>query len=100
MSAFRYTTAAAVLLAFVLAAVAARIAHAVIHRILDALDIVGPENRAAVHRRGQQLIRALTMLAYGVAALASISLALERFGVYEPRWNPRLLGHWALTHGV
>ena len=40
------------------------------------------------------------MLAYGVAALASISLALERFGVNEPRWNPRLLGHWALTHGV
>ena len=45
-------------------------------------------------------MRALTMLAYGVAALASVSLALERFGVNEPRWNPRLLLHWALTHGV
>jgi small conductance mechanosensitive channel len=89
-----------VVLAFVLAAVAARAAHAVIHRILDALDIVGAENREAVHARGRQLIRALTMLAYGVAALASISLALERFGVNEPRWNPRLLGHWTLTHGV
>jgi len=30
----------------------------------------------------------------------SISLALERFGVNEPQWNPRMLGHWALTHGV
>ncbi len=45
-------------------------------------------------------MRALTMLAYGVAALASISLALERFGINEPQWNPRLLIHWALTHGV
>ena len=100
MPATRYATVAAVVLAFVLAAVAARAAHAVIHRILDALDIVGAEDRAAVQARGRQLIRALTMTAYGVAALASISLALERFGVNEPRWNPRLLGHWTLTHGV
>jgi moderate conductance mechanosensitive channel len=95
-----YTTAGAVVLVFVLAAIVARVAHAVIHRVLDALDIVGAENRAAVHARARQLTRALTMLAYGVAALASISLALERFGVNEPPWNPRLLGHWALTHGV
>jgi len=53
-----------------------------------------------VHARARQLTRALTLLAYGVAALASVSLALERFGVNEPQWNPRLLGHWALTHGV
>ena len=96
----RYATVGAVVLAFVLAAVVARVAHAVIHRILDALDIVGAENREAVHARARQLTRALTVLAYGVAALASISLALERFGVNEPQWNPRLLGHWALTHGV
>jgi small-conductance mechanosensitive channel len=100
MSPIRYTTVGAVLLAFVLAAVVARVAHAVIHRLLDALDIVGAENRAAVHARARQLTRALTLLAYGVAALASVSLALERFGVNEPQWNPRLLGHWALTHGV
>ena len=96
----RYTTVGAVVLAFILAAVVVRLARAVIHRLLDALDIVGAENRAAVHTRARQLTRALTMLAYGVAALASISLALERFGVNEPQWNPRLLGHWALTHGV
>ena len=96
----RYATVGAVVLAFVLAAVVARASHAVIHRILKALDIVGAENRAAVHARARQLTRALTILAYGVAALASISLALERFGVNEPQWNPRQLGHWALTHGV
>jgi moderate conductance mechanosensitive channel len=100
MPSLRYTTIAAVLLAFVAAAVIVRIAQATIHRLLDALDIVGQENRDAVHARARQLIRALTLLAYGVAAVASISLALERFGVSEPQWNPRELLHWALTHGV
>jgi small conductance mechanosensitive channel len=98
--AVRYSVVAAVLLAFVAAAVLVRIAHGVIHRVLDALDIVGAENRAAVHARAKQLIRALTLLAYGIAALASISLALDRFGISEPQWNPRQLVHWALTHGI
>ena len=96
----RYTIIAAILLAFVAAAILVRIAHAVIHRLLDALDIVGSDNRAAVHARARQLIRSLTLLAYGVAALASISLALERFGISEPQWNPRQLVHWGLTHGI
>jgi len=96
----RYATVGAVVLAFILAAVVARASHALIHRILRALDIVGAENREAVHARARQLTRALTILAYGVAALASISLALERLGVNEPQWNPRQLGHWTLTHGV
>jgi small-conductance mechanosensitive channel len=96
----RYVTAGAVLLAFVLAAILVRIAHTLIHRALDALDIVGPENRAAVQARAKQLIRALTLLAYSIAAVASISLALERFGMSEPQWNPRQLLHWSLTHGI
>jgi small conductance mechanosensitive channel len=95
----RYTTVGAVILAFVIAAVAGRIAHALIHRALGALDVT-PEHRSAMRARARQLTRALTLVAYGVAALVSISLALERFGVNEPQWNPRLLGHWALTHGV
>jgi small conductance mechanosensitive channel len=95
-----YTPFVAVAGAFVLATVAVRVAHAIIHRALDTLEIVSAENRAAVHARGQQLIRALTLLAYGVAALASISLALERIGVAEPEWHPRQIGHWLLTHGV
>jgi moderate conductance mechanosensitive channel len=95
-----YATIGAVLLVFVVAAVIVRLAHTVIDRALNALDIVGAENRVAVQARAKQLIRALTVLAYGVAALASISLALERLGVGEPRWDPRLLAHWVLTHGV
>ena len=96
----RYSTVAAVVFVFVAAAVIVRVLHAIIHRALDALDIVGAENRAAVHARARQLTRALTVLAYGVAALAVISLALNRLGVNEPRWDPRLFVHWVLTHGV
>ena len=96
----QYTIVGAIVLAFVLAAVVVRVAHAVIRRLLDALEIVGAENREVVHARAQQLTRALTVLAYGVAALAAVTLALSRFGVSEPRWDPRLLGHWLLTHGV
>jgi moderate conductance mechanosensitive channel len=96
----RYALVVAILFAFVAAAVLVRIAHGVIHRALDALDIVCAENRSAVHARAQQLIRALTLLAYGIAALASVSLALDRFGVSEPQWNPRQLLHWTMTHGI
>ncbi len=96
----RYTSLIVIAGAFVVATVAVRVAHAFVRRALDTLDIVSPENRAAVHARGQQLIRALTLLAYGVVALASVSLALERFGIAEPRWHPRQIAHWLLTHGV
>ena len=68
--------------------------------MLDALDVVGADNRTAVQARARQLIRALTVLAYGVAAVASVSLAFERFGVYEPAWHPRAILHWGVTHGV
>jgi len=66
----RSTTIVAVVIAFVVAAVVARIASIIIQRTLDALDTVSTENRAAVRHRGRQLARALTLLAYGVAALA------------------------------
>jgi small conductance mechanosensitive channel len=93
-------TLVAVLLAFVLAAVVARLAHALVHRVLNALEIVGADNRAAMQARAKQLIRALTLLAYGVAALASISLALARLGIDEARWDPRLITRWSFAHGI
>jgi len=40
----RYTTVGAVILAFVIAAIAGRIAHALVHRALGALDVT-PEQR-------------------------------------------------------
>ncbi len=100
MSSTHYATVAAVVLAFALAAIIVRVAHAIVHRLLDALDIVGVEQRAAMHARARQLVRALTFLAYGVAALASVSLALSRFGITEARWDPRTVARWAATHGI
>jgi len=95
-----YLTIGAVVAAFALAAAVVRALHAVVHRALSHLEIVSQENRAAVHERAERLIRAATLLAYGVAALASVSLALSRFGVGEARWEPREMGRWALVHGV
>ncbi len=99
MPRIHYPTVASVVAVFVIAAIAVRAAHAVIHRLLDRLDIVSTENRAAVHARAGQLIRALTLLAYGVAGVASISLALSRFG-FEPSWNPRFIARWSVIHGI
>src|SRR4051812_37105068 len=95
-----FMTFGAVVLAFVLAAIAARIARLIVQRLLGALEIVGAHNRDAVQARARQLVRALTLLAYGVAAVASISLALARLGVNEPRFDPRAASAWALSHGV
>ena len=95
-----YMTIAAVVLAFVFAAVVVRVAHAIVGRMLGALEIADSENRAAVHARAKQLTRALTFLAYGVAALISISLALTRFGINDSRWDARTVARWFATHGI
>ncbi len=97
MPTIHYPTVAAVVAVFVLAAVLARAAHGVVHGILGRLDDV---NRAAISRRSNQLLGALTLLAYGVAAAASISLALARLGVGEPTWDPQRIVRWLTTHGV
>jgi small conductance mechanosensitive channel len=90
----------AVVAAFLLAAIAVRTARAVVRRLMKAMEVVGQENRAAMDARARQLTRAMTLLAYGVAAAASISLALSRLGVDEPRWDPRLVVRWSISHGV
>jgi moderate conductance mechanosensitive channel len=100
MTSVHALTIGAVMLAFVAASALVRLAHVVINRLLDALDIVGAEDRAAVQARARQLKGALTLLAYGVAAVASVSFALERLGMSELQWSPWQLLHWLLTHGV
>jgi small conductance mechanosensitive channel len=100
MTSVHYTTIAAVVLIFVLAALVVSVARSVIRRMLARLEIVNADNRVAVHARGQQLGRALTLLAYGIAALASISLAISRVGISEPRWNLGDLGRWLTAHGI
>jgi len=94
------TTVGAVVLIFILAAIVLGVARSIVQSLLGGLDIVSPENRAAVHARAKQLGRALTLLAYGIAAFASISLALSRVGISEPTWSLRDVGLWLTTHGI
>ena len=96
----RYATVVAILIAFLIAALAVRILSAIIHRLLGRLDVVDAANRAAVQARAKQLVRALTFLAYGIAVLASVSLALSRFGINDAGWDPRAIGRWFATHGI
>lgn len=93
-------TIGAIALAFALAALASRVTHALIHRALDTMDLVSPDNRAAVKLRAATLTRAITYLAYGAAAITSASLALSRFGIVGPSVDSRRLAEWFLSHGI
>jgi len=93
-------TLAAIAVAFTLAALAVRVAHSMVHRLVESMHTVSADNREAIRDRGRRLLRALQLFAYGIAALASVSLALTRFGINEQRWDPRLLAHWSVTHGI
>jgi moderate conductance mechanosensitive channel len=94
-----YTTAGIILLAFALAALLVWLADVVIHRLLGRLDVVSAENQVAIRERARRLVRALTIMAYGVAAAASISFALSRFGIV-PGWSLESFVPWFLRHGV
>jgi small-conductance mechanosensitive channel len=96
----QYITVGAIVLAFVLAAFAVRLAHGALHRVLDRTEGNSAVNRAALHQRAKKLIRSVMLLAFGVAALASISLVLSWLGVGGFESDPRLLGRWLVTHGV
>jgi small conductance mechanosensitive channel len=85
---------------FAVAALVARLLQSIIHRALDALDIVSTESRAAMRARAQRLIRALTLLAFLLAGLATLSLALRLFAIDEPVWSLRQIRHWLLDNGI
>jgi small conductance mechanosensitive channel len=100
MRSVHYTTAGIILLAFALAAVLVRVADVIVQRLLGRLEIVGSENQTAVRERAQRLVRAVTLMAYGVAAAASISFALSRFGIAERSWTHTNAGLWFARHGI
>lgn len=86
--------------AFVVAFIVVAIGRRLLQRTLRRLDIVSDENRAAVQARAAQVLRALKVVAFGVAALASVALALARLGFSIPDWDPRGMARWLLVHGV
>jgi small-conductance mechanosensitive channel len=93
-------TVGAVFLFFLVAALVAALARLLIRRLEGWLDIVSADNRDAIHARATQLTKALTLLAYGTASFASVSLVLSRLGVAEAGWDLRAFGRWLATHGL
>lgn len=91
---------ASIATAFVLAGVVVWIGRRILHRTLSKLDIVSDDDRAAVQARAVQVIRALKIVAFGLAALTSVAVALTRLGVNIPEWRPRDIARWAIVHGI
>ena len=95
-----YNTLGYILAAFLLAALVIRLVDRYVHHALESLEIVGTDNRQSLHQHAAQLVRGLTLIAYGVAAIASVSLALARFGINDQTWDPIAVARWGETHGV
>ncbi|HUK34490.1 MAG TPA: mechanosensitive ion channel domain-containing protein [Vicinamibacterales bacterium] len=99
MTGVHYQTGAEVVLAFLCAAGLVWLAGRLVHRLVGGLEI-DSEHKAAIQERAKRVMRALTLLAYGVAAAASVSLALRTFGIQRTSWSPEALADWLLLHGV
>jgi len=93
-------TLLAIVGAFGAAAIVVAVGQAIVHRLLATMDVGTPESRQALHERAKRLLGAVRLLAFGVAAVGSVSFGLERFGITEKTWDPRAAGKWLLTHGV
>jgi small conductance mechanosensitive channel len=89
-----------IVLAFAAAAVVARLLHALVQRRIHELEIVSVENRAALQKRAAQLVRLLTALAFGAAAVVALSLLMAHFGITDQPFSPRRLRDWVMTSGL
>ena len=96
----RALTVLGVIVAFAAAALIVRLAQVFIARFVGKLDHLSAENRAAIQKRAATLGRAFALFAYGIAAVVSVSLGVERLGLAEPRWDPEAVSRWFLTHGI
>jgi moderate conductance mechanosensitive channel len=96
----RVITILGVIVVFAAAAIVVRLARIFIARFVGKLDHLSAESRAAIQKRAATLGRAFALLAYGIAAIVSVSLGVERLGLAEPRWDPQAVSRWFLTHGV
>jgi small-conductance mechanosensitive channel len=92
--------AAAVAGAFALAALVVWAGARLLRGALLPVDIISAEDRAAVQARARQLLRAVTFIAFGLAGLASLALAVSLVGAEIPDWTPRAILAWVMSHGV
>ena len=87
------------LLAFVTAGVVFWLGRRMVYRSLFADDRI-EENRAFIQKRARQLVAAVAVVAFGAAAIATLSLVLSEVGVDVPEWTPRQVVSWLLSHGI
>jgi len=95
----RVAVAAVVVLIFALAAFAVRALRSVLRRTIDTLDALNDENRAAMHARADKLVNAFAVLAYGIAAVLSVSVAVARLSM-GARWDPRQIERSFVVRGI
>jgi len=86
--------------AFLLAALVVWWGRRFVERSLAALDVASGENLQVLQRRARQAVRALAVAAFGVAGIATLSLALSRAGFDVPEWTPAQIVGWLLSRGV
>ena len=98
MTGLHYKAGAETLVAFLCAAALVWVAGRLVYRLVGRLDI-DAEHKAAIQERARRVVRALTLLAYALAAVASVSLALRTFGISGPWWSPEIAFGWLLLHG-
>jgi small conductance mechanosensitive channel len=92
--------AGAALAAFLLAALVVGLGRRFINRAIGRLDAVADEGRGLLQARARQLVSALAIVAFGVAAVATLALVLSLFRVDVPAWSPRQVLGWSLSHGL
>jgi small conductance mechanosensitive channel len=87
-------------LAFLVAAIVFWLGRRAVYRGLVGVDTAFDENRALLQKRARQLVLAVAVLAFGAAAIASLSLVLSLLGIDVPEWSPRQVMSWVLSHGI
>ena len=88
-------------LAFAVAALVVRVAHAIVHRALDALDIVSAENRAAVHAAREAADSRADAAGVRRRGARSDLAGAQRGSASTSRAGIRgCSARWLLTHGV
>jgi moderate conductance mechanosensitive channel len=90
----------AVIAAFLVAGALVLAGRRLLERRLAQLVIVSEANRLAVQARAKQVVGAIKVVAFGLAAVCSIALALARLGWTVPEWRPRELLQWGLVRGI
>jgi small conductance mechanosensitive channel len=95
-----WVVAVAAAVAFLLAGVVVWWGRRFVDRSLATLDIVSGENRQVIQARARQVVRALAVVAFGVAGNATLSLSLSKAGFDVPEWTPRRVVSWMLSRGI